>query len=102
MILLFSSVKVTKLYFLAEINVFYANLFQVVELYKPIWGKSYISQTDLQKKYIYTSTTYSDLSAITGSFLDAICAGIKPAIKVRNILIATSITAPKIGKLATF
>ena len=44
---------------------------------------------------------YSLLSAITGSFFAAAFAGIRPAINVSNMLIATKIIEPKIGKFAS-
>jgi hypothetical protein len=44
---------------------------------------------------------YSLRKAITGSFFDAIRAGINPAINVRSILIRIKIMAPWVGRMAT-
>ena len=45
--------------------------------------------------------SYSLLSAMTGSFLDATLAGIRPATSVRRTLIAINMTAPCHGSEAT-
>ena len=49
----------------------------------------------------YKKVSYSERRAITGSFLAAIPEGIRPAIKVRATLMATSITPPSHGSTAT-
>ena len=43
---------------------------------------------------------YSVLSATTGSFLAALLEGISPEMRVRKVLIRTSIIAPPIGRIA--
>lgn len=43
---------------------------------------------------------YSLLSEVTGSFLDAILDGIRPAINVNSILITISAIAPNVGSIA--
>ena len=51
--------------------------------------------------YTLSRFDYSERNAITGSFLDAIFAGISPAVIVRKTLIKIRMTAPLIGKLAS-
>ena len=45
--------------------------------------------------------SYSVLNATTGSFFAAIFDGIKPAMRVKTMLIITSITPPETGNFAT-